>query len=224
MKKKEIYDLLLRFCNDDYKQTTINKQTKSCILLFRRKSDFRFTMNYRGITLTSITIKIDNALLLHRIKPEIENILRENQNGFRENRSTTSRILTIRQIVEGVLAKNLKSTPLLVDFFKVFNSMHRRKMEQILLAYILTKETIVAIMMLYRHMKVKVRSPDVDSNFFGVLRHIDSDYVLRTMTDLLKEYGLTLERTDDILQKLYPTQTTQMIWHFQQIPNRIPAA
>ena len=45
--------------------------------------------------------------------------------------------------------------------------MHRRKMEQILLAYGLPKETITAIMMLYEDMKAMVQSPDTD--FFDIV-------------------------------------------------------
>ena len=58
----------------------------------------------------------------------------------------TSQIFTIRQILEGVHAKILQATILFVDFTKAFDSIHRRKMEQILLAYSLPKETVIAIM------------------------------------------------------------------------------
>ena len=46
---------------------------------------------------------------------------------------------------------------------KAFNSIHRGKMEQILLAYGIPKETVAAITILYRNTKVKVRSPDGDT-------------------------------------------------------------
>ena len=78
---------------------------KGCILPFPKKSDLGLAKNYRGITLTSIAAKIYNALLRNRIEPKIDNILRKNQNGFRRNRYTTSQILTIRRILEGVQAK-----------------------------------------------------------------------------------------------------------------------
>ena len=68
-------------------------------------------------------------------------------------------ILTIRRILEGVRAKNLEVTLLFVDFTKAFDSIHRGKMEQILLAYGLPNETVAAITILYRNTKVKVRSP-----------------------------------------------------------------
>ncbi len=43
------------------------------------------------------------------------------------------------------VAKNLQATLLFVDFTKAFDSIHRGKMEQILLAYGLPKETVAYI-------------------------------------------------------------------------------
>ena len=129
---------------------------KGCILPFPKKGDLGLAKNYRCITLTSIAAKIYNALLRNRIEPEIDNIPRKNQNGFRRNRSTTSQILTIRRILEGVRAKNLQATLIFVDFTKAFDSIHKGKMERILLAYGIPKETVAAISILYRNTKVKV--------------------------------------------------------------------
>ena len=42
-------------------------------------------------------------------------------------------------------------------------------MKQILLAYGLPKVTVTAIMMLYKNMKVKVRSQDGDTDFFDIV-------------------------------------------------------
>ena len=90
-------------------------------------------------------------------------------------------------------------------------------MEQILLAYGLPKETVVAIIMLYRNTKVKVRSLDGDTDYFdivtGVLQgdtlgqylfSICLDYVLRTSIDKIKEnsFKLTKERS-----RRYPAKT-----------------
>ena len=119
----------------------------------------------------------------------------------------TSQILTIRWILEGVRAKNLQATFLFVYFTKAFYSIHRGKMEQILLAYGLPKETVAAITILYGNTKVKVRSPDGDTEYFdivaGVLQGdtlapclsiICLDYVLRTSIDKIKENGFELTK------------------------------
>ena len=66
-------------------------------------------------------------------------------------------------------AKNLQATLQFVDFTQAFDSIPRGKMEQILLAYDLPEETVVAIMILYRNTKVKVRSPDGDTDYFDIV-------------------------------------------------------
>ena len=216
-KTRQFDDILLRQCNAVYSQNSIERWTKGFILPFPKKGDLRLAKNYRGITLISIAAKIYNALLRNRIEPKIDNILRKNQNGFRRNTSTTSQILTIRRILEGVRAKNLQATLLFVDFTKASDSIHRGKMEQILLAYGLPKETVAAIMILYRNTKVKVRSPDGDTEYFdivaGVLQGdtlapylfiICLDYVLRTSIDKIRENGFELTKRRS---KRYPAKT-----------------
>ena len=131
-----------------------------CILPFPKKGDHGIAKNYRGITLTFIVAKIYNALLHNHIEPKIEKILRKNQNGFWRNRSMTSNFDC--QILEGVHVKNLDATILFVDFSKAFDSIHRGKIEQILLSYGLSEETVTAIMILYKNTKVKVSSLDGD--------------------------------------------------------------
>ena len=216
-KTRQFDDILLRHCNAVYNQNPIDRWMKGCILPFPKKGDIGLAKNYRGITLTSIAAKIYNALLRNRIEPKINNILRKNQNGFRRDRSTTSQILTIRRILEGVRAKNLQATLLFVDFTKAFDSIQRGKMEQILQAYGIPKETVAAIMILYRNTKVKVRSPDGDTEYFdivaGVLQGdtlapylfiICLHYVLRTSIDKIKENGFELTKKRS---RRYPATT-----------------
>ena len=216
-KTRQFDDILLRHCNAVYNQNPIDRWTKGCILPFPKKGDLGLAKNYRGITLTSIAAKIYNVLLWNRIVPQIDKILRKNQNGFRRNRSTTSQILTIRRILEGVRAKNLQATLLFVDFTKAFDSIHRGKMEQILLAYGLPEETVAAIMILYRNTNVKVRSPDGDTDYFdivaGVLQGgmlapylfiICLDYILRTLIDNIRENGFELTKKRS---RRYPAKT-----------------
>ena len=145
---RQFDDILLRHCNAVYNQNPTDRWKKACILPFTKKGDFGLAKNYGGITLTSIAAKIYNALQRNRIEPKIHNFLWKNQNGFRRNSSTTSQILTIQRILEGVWAKNIQATILFVDFTKAFDFIHRGKMEQILQAYGIPKETVTAIMIL----------------------------------------------------------------------------
>ena len=107
-KTRQFDDILFRHFNAVYNQNPIDRWMKGYILPFPKKGDLGLAKNYRGITLTSIAAKIYNAQLRNRIEPKIDNILRKNQNGFRKNRSTTSQILTIHRILEGVPAKTYR--------------------------------------------------------------------------------------------------------------------
>ena len=188
---------------------------KGCILPFPKKGDLGLAKNY--ITLTSIATKIYNALLRNRIEPKIDNILKKNQNDFRRNKSTTSQILTIRRILEGVRAKNLQATLIFVDFTKAFDSIRRGKMEQILLEYGIPKETVAALTILYRNTKVKVRSPDGDTEYFDIVAGVQQgdtlapylfiiclDYILRTSIDKIRENGFELTKKRG---RRYPAKT-----------------
>ena len=185
---------------------------KGYILPFPKKGDLGLAKNYRGITLTSIAAKIYNALLRNRIEPKIANIPKKNQNDFRRNRSTTSQILTTRRILEGVRAKKTYRRQ-----YTAFDSIHRGKMEEILLAYGIPKKTVAAITILYRNTKVKVRSPDGITDYFvigaGILQGytlaqylfiICFDYGLRTSIDKIKENGFDLTKKRS---RRYPAKT-----------------
>ena len=109
-KTRKFDDILLRHCNAVCNQNPFDRWMMGCILPFPKKGNLGLAKNYRCITLTSVAAKIYNALLHNRIEPKIEKILRKNLNSFRRNRSTTSQILTIRQILKGVRSKNLQAT------------------------------------------------------------------------------------------------------------------
>ena len=215
-KTKSFNDILLKSCNSLYNQSSIQIWTEGCILPFPKKGDLSLATNYRGITLTPIAAKIYNSMLLNRIQPEVERVLRRNQNGFRKNRSTVGQILTVRRIIEGVKANNLEAVILFVDFSKAFDSIHRGKIAEILQSYGIPNETIAAIMMLYRNTKAMVRSPDGDTDFFNVVAGVlqgdtlapflftlTLDYVLRTSVDKLNSFGFTLEK---VKSRRYPAK------------------
>ena len=91
-------------------------------------------------------------------------------------------------------------------------------MEQILLAYGIPKETVAAITILYRNTKVKVRSPDGDTEYFDIVARVLQgdmlapylfiiclDYVLRTSIDKIREN--VFELTKKKRSRRYPAKT-----------------
>ena len=97
-----------------------------------KKGDLTLVTNYRGISLLPIAAKIYNKLLLNRLLPKVDPLLRNNQNGFRAGRSTLSQILALRRIIEEITNCNKEAVFIFVDFSKAFDSIDRDKMFEIL--------------------------------------------------------------------------------------------
>ena len=110
---------------------------------------------------------------------------------FQRNLFTTSLILAICQIIKGVHAKNLEVPVLLIDFPKVFDSIHRAKMESLLLVYGLPTETVTAIK---KKMKVMVQSPDGDTDFFNIARRYITTIFVNNLPRL---HTLNIKRSNE---------------------------
>ena len=100
----------------------------SQIIPVPKKGDLSLATNYRGISLMSIAAKIYNKLILNRLIPFVEPILRKNQNGFRRGRSTLSQILCLRRLIEESNASKLDLALVFVDFSKAFDKVSRYRL------------------------------------------------------------------------------------------------
>ena len=76
-------------------------------------------------------------------------------------------------------------------------------MEQILLAYGLSKETVTAIMMFYKNMKVKVRSPDGDTNLFDIVAGVLQGNTLAPYLPRLRT--LNVDRSNERRKQMIPS-------------------
>ena len=87
----DLDDITLKFYNYPLCGGDLPDQWKTSIIThLPKKEDLTKTDSYRGIALTSISGKILNRMILNRIKPPLEKILRRHQNGFRPGRSGRS--------------------------------------------------------------------------------------------------------------------------------------
>ena len=165
----------------------------------------RLPDNYHGIALSQIAAKVFNRCILNRIRPVIDKVLRPNQNGFRQSRSTSAHILALRRICEELKNHSQEAVLVFIDFKKAFDSVDREKMLEILSAYGIPNEIIQAIKVMYIDTYAQVITPDGMTDSFlinaGVLQGdplapflfiVCLDYALRTA--LRESDGLTLQR------------------------------
>eukprot|EP00116_Pleurobrachia_bachei_P003165 sb/3463427/ len=163
LKRCDLDEIVLGFCNGALEGKGIPEQWRvSNIIPVPKKGDLSKPGNYRGIALTSIVAKTLNRMLLHRIRPYVETKLLDSQNGFREGRSTTSHILTLRRILEGARRKQLPVAMAFIDFVKAFDSINRSSLMKILRAYGIPDAIVDLIQWLYTN--TKAQANDLPAN------------------------------------------------------------
>ena len=104
----------------------------------------------------SITAKLYNRLIINRIRPSVEEILRVNQAGFIPGRGCIEHIQVVRRILEGCQHKNLPIVATFVEFKKEFDSIDRVVLFLILRSYGIPQSITNAIKVLYTDTKSSV--------------------------------------------------------------------
>ena len=131
---------------------------RGVIVTLPKKGNLADCNNWRGITLLSIPGKVFCSVLLQRLKEEVDNILREEQAGFRKGRSCSEQIFSLRNIIEQ--CQELQ-TPLminLIDFKKAFDSIHRESLWQIVQLYGVPRKYVNIFRALYHNSTCRVKT------------------------------------------------------------------
>ena len=91
--------------------------TQALINTLPKKGNLQLCQSYRTISLISYPSKVMLTILLNRLKPQAEEIIKEEQAGFRVRRSTTEQIFSLRILCEKYLQH------VFVNFKKAFDKV-----------------------------------------------------------------------------------------------------
>lgn len=159
---------LLKICQTVYETNTAPKQwTTNIIVPVPKEGNLQLMTNYRGISLMSIAAKVYNRMLLNRIYPKVDKLLRPNQAGFRKGRSCIQQIHILRRIIDGARLRHLPLSITFIDFKKAFDSIKRDVMFAILRHYGIPEKLVFAIKSLYDNSTSKVYYENQLSNEFS---------------------------------------------------------
>ena len=95
--------------------------TQSLLITLPKKGNLQLCQNYRTISLISHVSKVMLKIILNRLKPVAENIIAEEQAGFRAGRSTNEQIFNLRIICEKHLQHQQDLYHVFIDFKKAFD-------------------------------------------------------------------------------------------------------
>ena len=213
-KMPKLRKCLIKFCNETFNGKRPKEWGISGLIPIPKKGKGK-VYNYRGISLSQVAAKAYNRVILNRVRPVIDKILRPNQNRFRPDRSTSSQLLALGRIVEEIKNYKKEAVIIFIDFRKAFDSIDRKKMLEILEAYGIPPEIVKAIKVMYEDTSAVVITPEGETDSFaintGVLQGdplapflfiVCLDYALRT--SIIDSDGLTLKKRQS---RRYPAVT-----------------
>ena len=119
--------ILHKFCNLVWKEGEWPRQwTQSLIIPLAKKGDLKKCSNYRTISLISHPSKALLEIIKNRLKGKAEEILAEEQAGFRTGRSTVEQIANVRILGEKFRNHQLELHHNFIDFKKAFDRVWRK--------------------------------------------------------------------------------------------------
>ncbi len=125
---------------------------KESLLNYQRRETF----SYRGIMLLSVPGKVLNRVILERINTAVDPKLRDQQAGFRSNRSCMDQIATLRIIVEQSIEWNSPLFINFIDYEKALDRLDRDTLWKLLRCYGIQEKIITIIQNTYQGTSCKV--------------------------------------------------------------------
>ncbi|KAI8486085.1 hypothetical protein Bbelb_361850 [Branchiostoma belcheri] len=125
--------------------------TQSLVIPLPKKGNLRQCKNYRTISLISHPSKIMLKVLLKRLNAKAEEILAEEQAGFRAGRSTIEQILNCRLIIEKHLQHQRELHHNFIDFKKAFDRVWHEGLWWVLREFNIDESLVQTIEALYKN-------------------------------------------------------------------------
>ena len=136
--------------------------------IYKSKGDAENPENYRPITILSCFSKLFTSVLNARLTKfvDVNDILEENQAGFRKGYSTADQIFSLHALIEILKARKMKLFCVFVDFRKAFDSVWRTGLWTELLKNEIDGKLLRIIRNIYLGIKSCVSLNGQCSNFF----------------------------------------------------------
>ena len=114
-----------------------------------KKGNLEQCQNYRTISLISHPSKVMLKIILHRLKPQAQKIIAEEQAGLRAGRSATEQIFNLRILCEKYLQHQQDIYHVFIDFKKAFGRVWHAALWATMKKYNISTNLIQVIKNLY---------------------------------------------------------------------------
>ena len=204
-----VVDWIWKMCRLAWEEGKVPEDWKSGIIvpLYKGKGEREVCGNHRGICLLSVIGKIYGRILINRVREITEELVGEEQGGFRKGKGCVDQIFVLRNIVEKYLEKGKKVYAAFMDLEKAYDRVDREGIWRVLRIYGVDGELLRAVKSLYEGARAAVRVEDELSEFFSLnvglkqgcvmspwLFNLYMDGVVREIQGRAVDVGVTLRR------------------------------
>jgi hypothetical protein len=140
--------------------------TQSLVIPLPKKGNLKLCQNYRTISLISHPSKVMLRIILNRLKSKAEELLADEQAGFRAGRSTVEQIFNCRVMMEKHLQHQRELFHNFIDFKKAFDRVWHDGLWQVLRGFNIEEGLVQVIQELYRDASSAVLLNGQIGNFF----------------------------------------------------------
>ncbi len=180
------------------------------IVKLPKKGDLSKCDNYRGISLLSTPGKVLNKVILNRLKHTVDAKLRDQQAGFRAERSCTDQIATLRIILEQSQEFQSPLIVTFVDYAKAFDSLDREVLWQLLSHYGIPQKFINIIRNTYTGMTSRVIHEGQLSDSFSITTGVRQGCLMSPFLFLLAVDWIMRQTTEGRNNGIQWTPFTQL--------------
>ena len=135
---------------------------------------------YRGITMTSCVYKVYCKILNERLYKWVDDrgILYDEQNGFRQKRSTIDHVSSITSIIETRKQCKMPTFASFIDFRKAYDNVNRDLLFENLTEVGISTKFLGAIKAIFLHVQCCVKVNNSFSRWFGVTQGLKQGCIL----------------------------------------------
>ena len=176
--------------------------TKSIIITIPKKGNLQLCNNYRTISLISHGSKVKLKIILNRLKPQAENIIAEEQAGFRHGRSTIEHIFNLRILCEKHLQHQRNIYHVFIDFKEAFDRVWHEALWATMKKFNISGNLIETIQRLYENAMSAVLVQGATGEWFHTSVGVRQGCLLsQTLFDIFLEDIMThaLENYNDTI-------------------------
>src|SRR5215469_10087545 len=125
--------------------------------VYKGKGDKRECSNHRGISVLSVVGKMYGRILIERVRALTDNLIREEQGGFRKGRGCLDQVFVVKSLCEKFREKGREVYMAFMDLEKAYDRVDREALWMVLSKYGVRGKLLEAVRGFYANSRVCLR-------------------------------------------------------------------